>query len=179
MREHFLLDTGPLIDLLVLRYLAESRRRWPDSKFQFQALRTPLDQEDFEKFVKANRGYLGTSSGVITEIYRFLQRAENEVRPPRAQKDFRNASWRLVCATLRDLEIDERTVPVVEMKEQALADFGPTDAGLLALAMRSGDEVGGGIVVLTADRGLVELCRRHEMHAEYVHDQLAEFRKSA
>lgn len=176
MREHFLLDTGPLLEFLVLRYQAESKRLWPGGTFQFQALLTPLDREDFEKFVKANRGYLGTSSGVITEMHGFLQRAEREM-PPQARKDLKHGFWGLVCATFRDLEMDERTVPVVEMAEQVLADFGPTDAGLLALAMRSVNKADGGIVVLTADRGLLELCRRHAIHAEYVPDRLGEFRK--
>ncbi len=176
MRERFLLDTGPLQEFFILRYQAESRRRWPDRTFQFQALRTPLDQEDFHRFVQANRGHLGTSSGVVTEVHRFLRDAERHCQPPRARQDLRHDFWTLVCRTFRDLGIAEHTVHVVEMAEQALVDYGPVDAGLLELAKRSVKQVR--VVVLTADRRLLELCRQHELGAEYVRDILETFRKT-
>lgn len=87
MREHFLLDTGPLQEFFVLRYQAESNRRWPDQTFQFHALLTPLDQEDFRRFVEANRGHLGTSSGVVMEMHRFLRGAEDRCHSQQAQQD--------------------------------------------------------------------------------------------
>lgn len=174
MREHFLLDTGPLQELLVLRFQAESGRKWPDATFQPQALLTRLDREDFPKFVEANRGYLGTSSGVVTETYGFLQRAEKKL-PTEARADFRQRFWRLVCATFRDLGMAERTMPVVEMAQHVLVDYGPTDTGLLALAMHSVKEISR-VVVLTADGRLRELCLRHEIQAEFVSDRLQKFR---
>lgn len=176
-REHFLLDTGPLLDFLVLRYEAESKRPLPRGTFQFQALLTQLDREDFEKFVTANRGYLVTSSGVVTEMYGRLQRVEKGV-PEQARKGLKRVFWDLVCATFRELGMDERAVPVVEMTGQVLADFGPTDAGLFELAMRSVKVDRRVVVVLTADRGLLELCRRHAIQAEYVPDRLEKFRKA-
>lgn len=177
MREHFLLDTGPLQEFFVLRYQAESNRRWPDQTFQFHALLTPLDQEDFRRFVEANRGHLGTSSGVVMEMHRFLRGAEDRCHSQQTQQDLRRRFWGLVCATFREVGIAEHTVPVVDVAEQVLVDLGPVDAGLLELAKRSVKHIER-LVVLTADRRLLELCLQHEVPAEYVSDRLEKFRKT-
>lgn len=177
MRERFLFDTGPLQEFFVLRYQAESNRRWPGRTFQFQALLTPLDREDFERFVRVNRGHLGTSSGVVTEMHRFLRDAEDRCQP-QDRPDLRRRFWGLVCATFRDLGIAEDAVPVVGMTEQALVDYGPVDAGLLELAKRPVKDAGRA-VVLTADRRLHELCLQEGVSAEYVTDRLEKFRETA
>lgn len=176
MREHFLLDTGPLQEFFILRYEAQTGSRWPDRTFQFHALLTQRDREDFPKFIQANRGYLRTTSGVVTEMHGFLQRAERDYEW-RARPDLRRRFWALVWATFREFGMQEDTVPVVEMAEQVLVDYGPVDAGLLELAKRSVKQVSR-IVVLTADKALRELCLRHEVRADYVTDRLEEFRKT-
>ena len=175
MREHFLLDTGLLLDFFVLQYMAEASREWPDTTFEFQALRTQVDREDFQKFVRANRGHLGTSSGVVTEVHRFLQRAERGCEW-RLRNDLRQRFWRLVRTTFRDLELTERAVPLIEVAEEVLIAHGPVDAGLFELARRSiRHQV---VVLLTADSELLELCKRHELQAEYVQDRLRKFRET-
>ncbi len=173
VRDFFLLDTGPLQEFFIHRYERDSNRQWPDRTFQFQALRTQLDRDDFEKFVWASRGNLGTSSGVIAEVNRFVQRAENLCEPG-VQRDLRHHFWRVVRATFRDLRMEERTVPVIEIAEQALFDHGPVDAALFELAKRA--MAGSRVVLLTADRRLRELCLQHEVPAEYVTERLTKFR---
>jgi hypothetical protein len=69
----------------------------------------------------------------------------------------------------------ERSVPVIEMAQPVLADYGPIDTGLLALAMQSVKEISR-VIVLTADGRLRELCLRHEIQAEFVADRLHKFR---
>lgn len=176
VREHFLLDTGPLLEFFVVRYEVESRRQWPDRTFQFHALLTPLDRDDFQKFVRANRGDLGTSSGVVTEMHRFLREAEDRCHSQQVQQDLRRRFWGLVCATFRDVGIAEETISVVNLGEDVLVEYGPVDAGLFELAKRSVKHRRR--VVLTADRRLLELCLQHGLPAEYVGDRLEKFRKA-
>lgn len=176
MREHFLLDTGPLQEFFVLRYQAESSHRWPDHTFHFHSLVTQLEREDFEKFVQDNRGHLGTSSGVVTEMHRFVRDAADRCQTLAGQ-DLTRRFWGLVRATFRELGIAEHVVPVVDMTEQVLVDCGPVDASLLELAKRRAKDAGR-VVVLTGDRRLLELCLRLGLSAEYVSDRLEKFRKT-
>ncbi len=174
VREHFVLDTGPLLEFLVLRYQTETGARWPDSFFQFQALPTRLDREDFEKFLKVNSGRLATSSGVAAEMHRFLQRAEDSCGW-RQRQGLRDRFWRLVCGKFRELKMGEDAIRLIEMAETILIDYGPVDASLLELAKRPVEHVDR-VVVLTSDGRFLKLCQKKEIPAEFVADRLKTFR---
>ena len=67
---HCILDTGPLLDFIVHRCEEASLVPWPDKRFRYCTLLTPIHRERFARFVHSGTYDFITSPGVLTEMHR-------------------------------------------------------------------------------------------------------------
>ncbi len=174
MPDQFILDTGPLMEFLVRRYEQQFGPPWPDPRFNFHALRSPIDTVACERFFAASRNQLRTTPGVVVEIRYHLRCAERSgtISPHRV---LRSRFWQLAQDEFRQLGMDEHLIRLLDVRQEILIDAGPVDAGLLELARRFLQQ-GDSVVVLTDDDNFRKQCGREQVTAEGLAGRLASFR---
>lgn len=150
-REWYILDTGPLLELLVIRYQESFGAKWPDPHFQIHSLVTSADVSMFTAFLAGARGRLRTTAGVVAEMNRTVQEAR-KFGGPAVPARF----WSLAREEFRQLQVDERLVRLLDMQSRSLSEFGPTDASLLALA--DAEDTPKPCTVLTGDSDFFRRC---------------------
>ncbi len=170
--QHFVLDTGPLLEFFILRYQAETGTRWWERRCQFHSLTTQLHRKAFEEFLRLHRGQLTTSPGVIAELQSHLRTAEKLYLGGKG--DFRKRVWRIVVTEFRELDMAEDLVRILEMDIALVFDFGPVDAGLMELVRRCWRD-GVRTTLLTGDRPLVNQCKKAQISACLVADKMTSF----
>lgn len=166
MSEHYVLDTGPLIDFFVLTFEEETGARWLRGCVPPQGVRFPAERGLFETFLQERRGWLLTAPGVVAELENHVQRLVNRCKPHNLQDAFRARFWGLVCDRWRAWDIREAPVSLSELDPEIVAKHGPVDASLLRLVQAAAK--GERRVLLTNERALFGLCVKQRLPAHIV-----------
>ena len=160
----YCLDTGPLLDLLLLRFIEDDGPRLDATnqanlleKVQF--LRNIPLREAFERFVEAVQ--LHTTPGVIVEMDAHVLRATHKRSP--VLERFRS----YVAKEIQSLQIEEEVMPVGEFCDLEHRKFGPVDASLLALARKHRNRK---LTIITGDGPLHGWCLKHTVRCKGVHE---------
>lgn len=141
-----ILDTGPLLDLLLYRFWTEQGRSIDQARLicsmQFNV--SPLD---LSRFLGACRRKI-LVPGVIVEVGRL---ARSKVVHPLAP------FWRLAVRELRLMGIEEKWTKFLLLDGRVIGEFGPTDAALIRCAEELTQER---IPILTHDQPLWGHCQK-------------------
>lgn len=111
--EHFVLDTGPLLDYFTRLYDDQYHSTWLSANISCV---TPQDKTwvaAFHSFLEHHKGRLLTSSGVIAEIERHIRKAVNKA-PYRNIRELQDRFWTLVQNKMKELKFDEDTKRLLE-----------------------------------------------------------------
>jgi hypothetical protein len=151
-RRAIVLDTGPLLDLLVVR-LTENGVAWSRPP-QLQAITSPLLASEFLDVLQRAPRRVFTTSAVLAEIHRLVRSADD---------GFLLTFWSSAVEILSQLQIRDRGHrPLIEWStalHECLGNHGPTDIGLLALCEGLVEEYDQAIVV-TNENSLLAESRR-------------------
>lgn len=146
MLRDVILDTGPLLDLLLYRFWSEQGRPVDETRLicskQFSV--TPLQ---LFRFLGSCRRIV-LVPGVIVEIG---QLGRNEIVGSLAR------FWRFTIRELELMRIDEKWTRFLLLDRQVVEQFGPTDAALIRCAQELSEEH---IPILTHDQPLWGYCRK-------------------
>lgn len=165
MSEHFVLDTGPLVEYLVRSYQYQTGETWLRG-VDLQSLKSDAHRVLFQEFLARHEGRLIICSGIVTQVERHVQIMEAHCPSPGLRAAFRAKFWALVHQELNKYRVDEKPVTLGSLEESLVARFGPVDASIILLAAtaRTGDRH----VVVTDDRPLAGVCRKRQIPVQSV-----------
>jgi hypothetical protein len=151
-----ILDTGPLLDLLLYRYWRDQGRPVDESRLlcrkQFN-----VSPEDLSRFL-GNCTTLIFVPGVFVEIGR-LAREEFRVSARRARETALSLFWRSTIRELRFMGVDERWARFLLLDGRHVEELGPTDASLVRCAKDASERA----PILTHDEPLWRLCHKESV----------------
>ncbi len=149
-----ILDTGPLLDLLLYRYWSEQGHPIDDSRLlcrkQFN-----VSPEQLSRFLGTCRAIIFVP-GVFVEVGR-LARDEIGRSTGRAQGRPLGLFWRVAIRELQLMGADERWTKFLLLDGKFVEELGPTDAALIRCAQEAAEER---VPILTHDERLWGRCRR-------------------
>lgn len=176
--EHFVLDTGPLLDYFVRLYDDQYHSTWLSAHISPVTPRNKIWVAAFHSFLEHHKGRLLTSSGVIAEIERHICRAVSAVSKAhhRRIKELQERFWTLVQNKMKDLKFNEDTQHLVDMPKNTLTDLGPVDTSIIELA-KTHAKSGRIFIVLTKDSGIYKRCMEEQIPVDWVEDRIKEFMK--
>ena len=162
--DDLILDTTPLWEFLKVRFQEEIACLW------LGVLPEPLRLALCDLIVR-HRRRIRTTSGVVAEIQRLVQRVSPDPPYSRSRPRFHAQLWGLARRQFRDLEIEEHNAPLLELNPDILTHIGPVDAGLVAAAKRL---VGARrrVLLVTSDRTLRNWCAHEDVPASFVEDSV-------
>ncbi len=155
------IDTNVLFDFLVWRFSVSFSL--PEIASELRHLRT-ADQRDAVAWYLSWAKPIITSPEVIAELHGRVTR-DKKLRQPRL-----GSFWTFAQQELRQLELDEELMKLLEMQPATLAHFGPTDTGVLGIAARDRRPV------LTEDGKLRSRCLEEQIKVVSV-DEILAFRQ--
>ncbi|MDO8141935.1 MAG: hypothetical protein Q6358_10590 [Candidatus Brocadiales bacterium] len=171
--EHFVLDTGPLLDYFVHLYNDQYHSTWLSASISPV---TPQDKtwtDVFHSFFEHHKGRLLTSSGVIAEIERHIRKAAREAHY-RNPKEFQERFWTLVQNKMKELKFNEDTQYLIDMSKNILTDLGPVDTSIIELAKKHA-KLGKRFIVFTTDFGIRKRCMEEQILVESVEERIDKF----
>ncbi|OGW20439.1 MAG: hypothetical protein A2077_03155 [Nitrospirae bacterium GWC2_46_6] len=171
--EHFVLDTGPLLDYFARLYGDQYHSTWLSARISPVTPQHKIWVGGFRSFFEHHKGRLLTSSGVIAEIERHIRKAAREAHY-RNLKEFQDHFWTLVQNKLKELKFDEDTQYLIDMSKNILADLGPVDTSIIELAKKHAKS-GKRFIVLTTDFGIHKRCMEEQIPVESVEDRIEKF----
>ncbi|MGE0820877.1 MAG: hypothetical protein AB7G75_00425 [Candidatus Binatia bacterium] len=163
-----ILDTGPLLDLLLHRFWSEQGRSIDENQLQCRK-QFNVSPEQISKFLGRHQSII-VVPGVFVEVGHHAQ-----VQLGKATKQSGELPlapfWRMVVRELRQMNVEERWISFVSLEQTLLEDFGPTDATLIRCAQETGEER---MPILTHDRSLHGRCRRLQISCKLTSELLGE-----
>jgi rRNA-processing protein FCF1 len=144
-------DTNILFDFLVWRFHTETHTGIHPSLSGHLSSK-PLD--GLKWFLDAAKP-IQTTFHVVAELHGLTKKKTQ--KKPEWTSLTRGSFWRFVREELTQIQLAEHPVRITDMNPEDLAQLGPTDASILALAMRLD------AVVLTEDGPLGERCTAREI----------------
>ena len=159
-RPLYCLDTGPLLDVLLVRFGKKSSKDHLVSAAA-KHLNSPYSVEGFETFLASSLALL-TTLGVLVEIDRHVQAA--------GFKTDRLRRFRAFCRDqLALLKVEVCSAPYFELDRELYEECGPTDASIAFVAnARQATIVG-------VDQKLRNACLRRSIRFKDIHEVVAEF----
>ena len=152
-----MLDTGPLMDLVLLEYLRGKRGQILSELGKLVAVRTPYLQGQFLRCMRSGAHRLVTSHAVMVELHRKVQVTDN--RQAATRLPVRRDCWELALRLIEELGLTVEEVPFLDLDRVHVLQGGPVDAGLLYLARRCVGRSSGPVILVTIERALRRLCR--------------------
>lgn len=153
-------DTGPLWELVV--YSAVHSLRFRSLDGELEHLRTGSAYESLTSFI-ANFQNRMTTPHVVAEISSLIIR--------RTERKGRGAIWERVYTEFSSMGMDESLLKLLEMPQKLVAEIGPTDVGILDLALRLARP---GTVILSIDYPLISECWRTGINAKHLREVVAD-----
>lgn len=148
-----ILDTGPLLDLLLYRYWSEQGHPIDDSRLlcrkQFN-----VSPEQLSRFL-GNCRELIFVPGVLVEVGR-LAREELRRSARRSRGMTLSLFWQVAIRELTRMGVDERWAPFLLLEGKHVEEIGPTDAALIRCARDASERA----PILTHDEPLWGLCHK-------------------
>ena len=151
-----ILDTGPLLDLLLYRF-------WSDQGHPIDENRL-LCRKHFNVSLEQLSRFLGNCKeiisvpGVLVEVGRL---ARDELRLParRTRGMALYLFWRVAIRELRLMGVDERWTRFLLLDEKHVEQVGPTDAALIRCAKDASEHA----FILTHDEPLWGICKKERV----------------
>jgi len=161
-----ILDTGPLLDLLLHRFWGEHGHPIDESRLvcrkQFNVSPTQL-----ARFLGTCRSIIFVP-GVIVEMGR-LARDEIGHSGGKPNRISLAPFWRVAIRELERMGVDERWIKFLLLDRKLIEELGPTDAALIRCAREVGEER---IPILTHDQHLWGRCRSERISCMMTSDIL-------
>ncbi|MBM4258670.1 MAG: hypothetical protein FJ147_22560 [Deltaproteobacteria bacterium] len=152
-----ILDTGPLLDLLLYRFWSEQGRSIDENRLECRK-QFNVSPKQISQFLGRHQGII-VVPGVFVEVGRLAQ-----VELGRTAGQPREFSlgpfWRVATRELRQMSVEERWISFLSLDQTLLEGFGPTDAALIRCAQETGEER---VPILTHDQPLHGRCRRQQI----------------
>lgn len=179
----YYLDTGPLLDFLVLR-MAAAPRGEPIEVVELSHVQNGLlskHMRESRQLRQALAGFLAhqgpffTVAGVVAEIHRRVRGtercADESAATPLPRKKHGldvKRFWKVARDEFAALKLGEDLVPLNDMELERLALFGPTDASLMVKAAAAAD-----CTILTSDEPLFRYCRGNAIPVRWIQEILS------
>lgn len=149
-----ILDTGPLLDLLLYRFWSEQGRPIDENRLACRK-QFNVSPEQLSRFLGDRRGIICVP-GVFVEVGR-LARDEIGRSAGRSREASLAPFWRVAIRELQRMGVDERWTRFLLLDQGLIEEVGPTDAALIRCAQETGEER---VPILTHDEPLRGRCRR-------------------
>ncbi len=163
-----ILDTGPLLDLLLYRFWSEQGRSIDENRLQCHK-QFNVSPEQISRFLGRHQGVI-VVPGVFVEIGRLAR--DQLGRSTGQSRELPLAPfWRVATRELRQMGVEERWVSFLSLDQTLLEDFGPTDATLIRCAQEAGEER---VQILTHDHPLYGRCRSQQISCKLTSEILQE-----
>lgn len=162
MRSRYALDTGPLLEILLLRFEASGRPLGRAAEL-LRHLTNAIVREAYEEFLR-RRGPFLLHVGVVVEI-------DRHVRGVNVPADWLHAFRRFLHAELPRLGVEETMITTKEVEADLFAQLGVVDSGLVALAAKQRDRV-----IVTSDQRLRAQCMARDVRCVFIEELLDEAR---
>jgi len=152
-----IVDTGPLLDLLLYRFWSEQGRSIDDNRLtcwkQFN-----VSPEQISRFLGRYQSII-VVPGVFVEVGR---RVRDELgHATRQARELPLAPfWRVVFRELRQMSIEERWASFLSLDQALVDELGPTDTALIRCSQETEEER---VPILTHDQPLHGRCRRQQV----------------
>lgn len=156
MINQVILDTGPLLDLLLYRYWRDQGRPVDESRLLCRK-QFSVSPEQLSEFLGNCTGIIFVP-GVVVEVGR-LARDEIRLSRPRSRRMVLSLFWRLAIRELELMGADERWTRFLLLEGRHVEEVGPTDAALIRCARDAGEHA----PILTHDELLWGLCRKQRV----------------
>ncbi len=156
MIHQVILDTGPLLDLLLYR-LWSGQGRAVDENRMVCRQKFNVSPEQLSRFL-GNCTKLIFVPGVFVEIGR-LARDEFRVSARRARETALSLFWRVTIRELMLMGVDERWARFLLLDGRHVEELGPTDASLIRCAKDASERA----PILTHDEALWGLCHKESV----------------
>ena len=173
--EHYVLDTGPLLDYFTRLYDNQYHSTWLSANVSRVIPRDKRWVDVFHRFFEHHQGRLLTSSGVIAEIERHIRKAAREAHY-RNLKELQDRFWTLVQNKMKELKFNEDTQYLIDMSKNILTDLGPVDTSIIEIAKKH-SKSGKRFIVLTTDSGIRKRCMEEQIPVDWVEDRIKQFMK--
>ena len=115
--EHFVLDTGPLLDYFTRLYDNQYHATWLSSCISHGTPQYKIWVDGFRRFLEHHKGRLLTSSGVIAEIERHIRKAAREAHYQNL-KELQDRFRTLAQNRMKDLKICEDTQYLIDIVQK-------------------------------------------------------------
>jgi hypothetical protein len=153
--EEFVLDTGPLLDYLVVSFQRSSPR---DSQWVSDLVSPPMRREVLRAglldFIESSRGRLQTCPGVFAEIHHRIEAIEAAGRKNRdAPQGRRSSFWQHAVQHLTRMDVREVGALVKDLPQNTIGELGPVDATLITIVARAAGEYRRLVLLTNETRG--------------------------
>jgi len=152
-----ILDTGPLLDLLLYRFWSEQGRSIDENRLMCRK-KFNVSPEQISRFLVRYQSII-VMPGVFVEVGR-LARGQLGQSTGQSRELPLAPFWRIVTRELHQMGVEERWVSFLSLDHTLLEQFGPTDAALMHCAQETGEERA---PILTHDQPLYGRCRRQQI----------------
>lgn len=149
-----ILDTGPLLDLLLYRFWSEQGRPVDENRLTCRT-KFNISPDHISQFLGMCRNIIFVP-GVIVEVGR-LARDEIGRTPGKSSVLSPAAFWRFAIRELHQMGADERWTRFLLLDQTLIEELGPTDAALIRCAEEMGERRA---PIFTHDEPLWGRCRR-------------------
>ena len=152
-----ILDTGPLLDLLLCRFWSEQGRPIDENRLicrkQFH-----IGPEQLSMFLGRYQSII-VVPGVFVEVGR-LARDELGYAAGQFRKLPLALFWRVAIRELRQMGIEERWTSFLSLDQTLVEELGPTDTALIRCSQETGEER---VPILTHDQHLHGKCKKRQI----------------
>ena len=115
--EHFVLDTGPLLDYFARLYGDQYHSTWLSARISPVTPQHKIWVGGFRSFFEHHKGRLLTSSGVIAEIERHIRKATREAHYQNL-RELQDRFRTLAQNRMKDLKICEDTQYLIDIVQK-------------------------------------------------------------
>jgi rRNA-processing protein FCF1 len=155
--QRIILDTGPLLDLLLYQFWKEQGYSIDENRLQCRK-QFNVSPEQISRFLGVQQSIL-VVPGVFVEMGRLARDAIGRV-PNRAKGGSLASFWGIATRELRQMRIDEKWTTFLSLEQNAIEEVGPTDAALMRCAQDTGEER---VPILTHDEALRGRCHKQQI----------------
>lgn len=152
-----ILDTGPLLDLLLYRFWSEQGRPIDENRLACRK-QFNVSPEQLSRFLGMCRGVICIPA-VFVEVGR-LARDEIGRWAGRPRGMSLAPFWRIAIRELQQMNTEERWSRFLSLDQTLIEELGPTDAALIRCAQETGEER---VAILTHEQFLWGLCRSQDV----------------
>lgn len=152
MISRIILDTGPLLDLLLYRFWSEQSRPVDENVL--------ICRKQFNVGPEQLSRFLGNCQGItfVPGVFVEVGRIARDILRHSTQRGISMAPfWRFTIRELKQMGVDERWTKFLSLDRKLIEELGPTDAALIRCAHEAGEER---TPILTHDEHLRGRCRR-------------------